>query len=177
MKITVITGSPHEGGTSVLLAEEFIRGAREQGHEIFRFNAAEAHVAPCVGCDKCGCGQAPCAQNDDMDILNPRLLEADAIVFVTPLYYFGFSAQMKAVIDRFHANINRLAGHKKAVLLVTSFDDKDWTMNAVSEQYKSLARYLQWKNAGMVLATGCGSRKEIEHSSYPKQAYLLGRSI
>ena len=46
MKVTVITGSPHKKGTSALLAEKFIEGANQAGHEIFRFDAAFERVAP-----------------------------------------------------------------------------------------------------------------------------------
>ena len=57
MKIVVLTGSPHKAGTSSLLADCFIRGAEEAGHEIFRFDAAFNNVHPCIGCDKCECGK------------------------------------------------------------------------------------------------------------------------
>ena len=120
MKITVITGSPHRRGTSALLADEFIRGAGEAGHEVFRFDAAFEKVGPCLGCDKCRDGGA-CIQKDSMEKLNPVLLESDLVVFVTPLYYFGISAQLKAVIDRFYAENDRLQkSKKKAVLMATA---------------------------------------------------------
>ena len=54
MKITVITGSPHRKGTSALLADEFIRGAKESGHKVFRFDAAFETLHPCLGCGRCG---------------------------------------------------------------------------------------------------------------------------
>lgn len=54
---------------------------------------------------------------DDMKTLNPHLLDADAVVFVSPIYYFTVNAQLKAVIDRFYANDAALHGHKKSVLI------------------------------------------------------------
>lgn len=57
MKIVVITGSPHKKGTSALLADEFIRGAKEAGHEVSRFDAAFENVHPCIGCNKCEYGK------------------------------------------------------------------------------------------------------------------------
>ena len=65
MKITVITGSPHKDGTSALLAERFIDGAKTAGHEVFRFNAAFEKVSPCIGCDRCGMN-GPCIYKDSM---------------------------------------------------------------------------------------------------------------
>ena len=87
MKVTVITGSPHKKGTSALLADEFIRGAQEAGWDTFRFDAAFEKVSPCLGCDRCGIGAAPCVQKDAMQRLTPELLASQAVALVTPLYY------------------------------------------------------------------------------------------
>lgn len=76
MKITVITGSPHRKGTSALLADEFIRGARESGHEVFRFDAAFETLHPCLGCDRCG-STGRCVHQDSMETLIPHLKEAN----------------------------------------------------------------------------------------------------
>ena len=44
MKILVMTGSPHKDGTSALLADKFIEGAKEAGHEIYRFDAGFKNI-------------------------------------------------------------------------------------------------------------------------------------
>lgn len=176
-KVTVITGSPHRRGTSFLLADEFIRGVKEQGADVFRFDAAFKRVTACSGCDRCGLGSSPCVYRDDMFELNPHLLESDLIVFCTPLYYFGFSAQLKLVIDRFYAINNPFHSRKSAVLLATAWNDDDWTMSALVAHYETLCRYMYWENKGMVLATGCGTRSMIEASNFPNEAYELGKSV
>jgi len=175
MKITVITGSPRKAGTSSLLAEEFIRGAKEAGHEVFRFDAAFEKVAPCVACDRCQADGAKCVQNDSMEKLNPELLASDYIVFITPLYYFGMSAQLKLVIDRFYANTSKLENGKKTILLAAAHDDEDWTMQALVENYKAIIRYMKWEDKGIILATGCNSRSDIEKTDFPAQAYQMGK--
>ena len=77
---------------------------------------------PCIGCDKCvRTGECTFAA-DDMKELNPHLPEADAVIFVSPIYYFDFNAQLKAVIDRFYANNEALMGKKKAVFLTAMAD-------------------------------------------------------
>ena len=176
MKITVITGSPHKDGTSALLADRFIDGAKTAGHEVFRFNAAFEKVSPCIGCDRCGMN-GPCVYTDAMTKLNPELLVSDLVAFVTPLYYYGMSTQIKTVIDRFYANNSRLHVSKKAILMATAYNSSDWTFNALVEHYKTLVRYMGWENAGMVLAAGCGVRSDIERSDFPNQAYKLGLNI
>ena len=65
MKITVITGSPRKNGGSTLLAEEFIKGAKESGHEVYRFDSSFKNVHFCIGCNKCGMGDKPCIFKDD----------------------------------------------------------------------------------------------------------------
>lgn len=177
MKVTILTGSPHKRGTSSLLADEFIRGAQKAGWETYRFDAAFADVSPCMGCDRCGMGAAPCVQKDDMQELLPQLETSQAVAIVTPLYYFGFSAQIKQVVDRFYSCNGRLAGGKKVFLLATAYDNNDWTMEALRIHYQMLARYLQWEDCGMVLAGGCGVRADIERSPFPEEAYRLGCSL
>ena len=176
MKITVIAGSPHKAGTSALLADKFIEGAQKSGHHVFRFNAAFEEVHPCIGCDVCGMN-GPCIYNDSMNKLNPELLAADLVAFVTPLYYWGMSAQLKTVIDRFYSNNSRLHVKKKAILMATSYDANDWTMQALTAHYKTLLRYLGWEDVGMVLAIGCGVRSDIEQTDFPNQAYRLGLKV
>jgi multimeric flavodoxin WrbA len=176
MKITVITGSPHKNGTSALLADKFIEGAERSGHDVFRFNAAFEEVHPCIGCDRCGMN-GPCIYKDSMNKLNPKLLAADLVAFVTPLYYWGMSAQLKTVIDRFYSSNTGLHVKKKAVLMATAYDANDWTMQALTAHYKTLLRYLGWEDVGMVLTTGCGVRSDIERTDFPNQAYRLGLRV
>ena len=176
MKIVVIAGSPHKAGTSALLADKFIAGAESKGHECFRFNAAFEDTHPCLGCDHCGMN-GPCVYNDAISTkLMPKMLEADMIVLATPLYYFGFSAQIKTVIDRFYSRTGNLH-NKKSILMATAWDAKNWTMSSLVQHYETLVKYMNWKDCGKVLAVGCGTRSMIEASEFPEIAFNLGKSI
>lgn len=66
MNITVINSSPHKNGTSVLLTEKFIEGAKEDGHNVYRFDAAFEDVGPCESCDTC-ITNSKCVKRDSMD--------------------------------------------------------------------------------------------------------------
>lgn len=178
MRITVITGSPHKKGTSALLADRFIEGAKEAGHEIFRFDAAFEEVNPCLGCNTCRMDSGPCVHNDSMSKLNGELPSSDLVVFVTPLYYFGMSAQIKTVIDRFYANnLKLMESRKKAMLMATAHGAEGWTMEALVSHYKTILKYLKWDDAGILLATGVGIRSDIEKTDYPEQAYEMGKKL
>jgi len=177
MNITVITGSPHKRGTSAYLADHFIQGAEERGHTVYRFDTAFEELHPCLGCDQCG-RTGRCVYQDSMEKLIPHLLEADVVTFATPLYYFGMSAQLKMVIDRFYAiNYKLMGSGKKAVLLATAYDNNDWTMRELTAHYRTIVKYLNWTDAGMVLAGGCGNRSDIERSDFGQQAYHLGKNL
>ena len=107
MKIVVLTGSPRLNGNTNHMASQFIKGAEEAGHEVYRFDCTRHKVAGCIGCNACGMN-GDCFMQDDFSELRPHLLEADMVAFVTPMYYFGFSSQLKAVIDRFYTVNGRI---------------------------------------------------------------------
>lgn len=177
MKVTVITGSPHKKGTSALLVAKFIEGAQEAGHEVSRFDAAFESVKPCMACEYCRSHDGECIHKDSMNLLSNKLAETDMIVFATPLYYYGMSAQLKAVIDRFHAVNAKIAGSKKAMLLATSYGTDDWTMEALEKMYESILRLLNWQDAGKLFATGAPVREVLEQTEYPQRAYEMGKAI
>ena len=177
MKIVMITGSAHKKGTSASLADAFIRGAEEAGHEVFRFDAAFKNVHPCIGCEKCHNTETGCAFPDDMTELNPKLLASDAVVFVSPIYYYGLSAQLAAVLDRFYANDDALHAPKKTALMVTMAEDDPETAAGAVATFKGNAGYLGWEIAGTVIGQGCGSVEELEKKDFLQQAYELGKSM
>lgn len=176
-KVTVVTGSPHQRGASFLLADEFIRGAREVGAEVFRFDAAMKRVTACSGCDHCGLGSSPCVYRDDMFELNTHLIDADLVVLCTPLYYFGFSAQLKLVIDRFYAINTQLHSPRDAVLLAAAWNSNDWTFPALEHHYETLVRYMGWNDVGRVVAMGAGTRSACESGPFPREAYELAKRV
>lgn len=64
-----------------------------------------------------------CIFNDDFGQLRPHLVTADMVVFATPMYYFGFSSQLKAVIDRFYALNGQVKGSEKRSALLMAYAD------------------------------------------------------
>ncbi|MCC8023784.1 MAG: flavodoxin family protein [Clostridium sp.] len=177
MKIVMLKSSPHKNGSSNYLAEQFQKGAEEAGHEVTAIDVAHGEFHPCLGCDVCGMS-GPCCQRDDMEKVRKSLLSSDMVVFVTPLYYFGMSAQLKTVIDRFYSFTGRLSGKGlKAALLAAAWDNNSWTMKDLSSHYQTLCRYLHFENMGMVLGTGCGALSMTKASGYPEKAYQLGKGL
>lgn len=178
MKIVVINSSPHseEQSTSRYLAAKFIQGAHDIGHEIFVFDAANEKTHPCRGCDQCGM-DGECIFDDAIEEkLMPQMLKANLLVLVTPLYYFGMSAQLKTVVDRFYSRTSKLGG-KKSLIIATAWNTADWTMTALKSHYETLVRYMGWQDVGQVWATGCGSRSMVERSEFGDVAYKIGAAL
>lgn len=177
MRIAVLKGSPNINGSSNMLADNFIRGATEAGHDIVEIDAAHADISPCIGCVHCGY-EGDCVLNDDMDEFREKMLESDMLVFVTPLYYYGMSAQLKTLIDRFCSrNSSIQMKNFKSALLTVAYNSDGWTFDALEAHYDTLIRYLNLDDCGRVLGYGCGIPSMTKYSRYPDEAYELGKSL
>lgn len=177
MKIVVLMGSPNKKGSTDILVENFVKGAEEAGNSVEVIDVAHMNIHPCIGCVRCGY-EGPCVQKDDNEIIRKKLLASDMVVFATPLYYYGMSAQLKIVTDRFCAyNSSLNSRHLKSALLTVAWNADDWTFDALEAHYRTLVRYINFDDCGMVLGYECGSPSMTKRSRYPEEAYQLGRSL
>ncbi len=99
MKVLGIVGSPRKGGNTEILVAEALAAAREAGAETEIFLVADKNISGCDGCHSCGQTKV-CKIKDDMQPLYQKMETADAIIFGSPVYFHGVTAQAKAVIDR-----------------------------------------------------------------------------
>lgn len=177
MKIVVLTGSPHKNGTSNTLADAFIKGAEERGHTVTRFDTATLNIHYCIGCDHCGMN-GPCIFNDDMPKILDTIIDSDMIVFVTPIYYFGFSAQIKTAIDRFYSRNGKIQSkHLKSAFIATAWNNDEIVMSGIKKHIDILIDYLNLDNVGMILAKGYGYPGASSEAKYINDAYNLGKSL
>jgi len=177
MKIVVLMGSPNRNGSTGILVDYFRKGAEEAGHSVEVIDVCHTDIHPCIGCVKCGY-EGPCVQKDDVELIRKKLLASDMVVFATPLYYYGMTAQLKTVVDRFCAyNSSLNSRHLKSALLTVAWNGDDWTFDALKAHYKTLVRYIHLKDCGMVLGYGCGTPGMTKRSRYPQEAYQLGKDL
>jgi len=177
VKIVVLMGSPNKNGSTRILVDSFVEGAEASGHTCEVIDVCRGNIHPCTGCVRCGY-EGPCAQKDDVEMIRAKLLASDMVVFATPLYYYGMTAQLKTVIDRFcayNSSLNRR--HLKSALLTVAWNGDDWTFDALQAHYKTLVRYINFEDKGMVLGYGCGTPAMTRRSRYPEQARQLGKSL
>ena len=177
MKILLITGSPHKQGTTAVLAAEFIRGAHEAGHDVIRFDAALKDVHPCIACEKCHSAVSACVFRDDFDELRDELIAADAVVFLTPIYYYGMTAQIKTVIDRFYAIEAEIHNNKKTALMMAFADTTMESAQGAMASYYGMVDYLGWEIVDVIAAGKSRTPEDVLNSDFPKQAYELGKKI
>jgi multimeric flavodoxin WrbA len=102
LKVLGIMGSPRVKGNTDLLLDEALKGAQSQGAEIEKIIVDKLKIAPCkeyYGCLRDG----NCVIRDDMDNIYPKLLKADRIIIASPMFFYGVTSQLKALIDRCQA--------------------------------------------------------------------------
>lgn len=132
MKITTILGSPRKKGNTARILGIFEDIIISQGHEIDRINVARCKLKGCLGCDKCQAiiDEPGCVQKDDMLSIFERMITADVVIYASPLYVWGFTSQIKPLIDRQYClvknygtpNYKSFLKDKRVALLVTCGD-------------------------------------------------------
>ena len=101
MKIITILGSPRKKGNTAKVLSMF-EGKVEKNHEVERINITQYKVGGCLGCYKCKekKDEPGCVQKDDALTIFEKMIQADAIVYASPLYCWSFTSQIKPLIDR-----------------------------------------------------------------------------
>jgi len=95
-------GSPRIKGNTDLLLDEALRGAQSQGAEVEKLVADKLNIAPCREYSRC-LKDGNCAIRDEMDDIYPKLLDADRVIVASPIFFYGLTSQVKALIDRSQA--------------------------------------------------------------------------
>ena len=179
MKITVIVGSPCKKGNSFSMAEAFVKEAEKLGHTVQRFDAAFMKIGGCHACQTCFKTGKACSFDDDFNLIAPAILDADAIVYVTPVYWYSIPSQIKGVIDRIYSFCvagKDISGKKCG--LITCCEEHDPTvMDGVRIPIERSAALLKWDMAGEVLITGVFNEGDIAKTDGCKQAEELAHKF
>lgn len=183
--ILIIDGSPKKRGNTSKLVEWFSEGARSSDGkvEVIRAASLKSKSNGCVSCRKCQkIKEYECVINDDVKQVLRKIAKADAIVFATPLYFYGPSAQLKMVIDRMFSLYKwdnsadtfetPLMG-KTMVLLLSAYEDIG--LDIVERSFKLIADYSGMKFRSLIVPDA-GESAEIEKiKGIKKKAYDLGK--
>ena len=181
--LTLLLGSPRIGGNSEKLADALAEGAKEKGYEIRKVHLATLSLKGCIDCRKCWSTGKPCIQNDDMDQVYPDIEAADVVAFVSPLYFYSWSAQIKPVWDRllpyYMPGALRTIPAKKAILLATAGDKEEIAFEGMTASFKHATNFLGWKIAGEICATDIYTKDEMEKkgAKWLEMAKELGKKL
>jgi len=102
VKIVAFNGSPRPGGNTELLLTEALKPLHEAGHDIKVFKLSTMSIKPCQDCGGC-VTTGICIQKDEMQMIFDAIREADRMILASPIFFFGVTAQAKAMIDRCQA--------------------------------------------------------------------------
>ncbi|MGI5929705.1 flavodoxin family protein [Pseudoflavonifractor sp.] len=176
-KVLVISTSPRKGGNSETLADEFIRGARDAGNDVEKVTLYDKDIRFCRGCLVCQNTQR-CVIYDDADTIVQNMLTADAIVFATPIYYYGMCGQMKTLLDRANPLFPTDYRFRDIYLLAAAAEEDGHTVDgAVTGLQGWIDCFEKARLAGTVFAGGVTAVGEIQNHPALKQAYELGRNM
>jgi multimeric flavodoxin WrbA len=204
-KILIIMGSPRKGGNTDLLVRKLAEGAASNGAQVDTISLAGLNIRECDGCHVCWKpspifsgidneshqvssdaiskkNRAGCCKKDDMLGLYDKISESDAIVFGTPVYWFGPTALMKAFIDRFvyfNCPENRAKIKGKAAATIIPFEDDDLdTARPLVELFEKSFDYLEMRLVGSVVVGGVGEKGDIlKKPDRLNEAFELGKRL
>jgi multimeric flavodoxin WrbA len=167
-KILGIMGSPRRNGNTHILVSRILDSAQRHGAQVELVCLGDLAVRQCDGCHVCW-KTGKCAKKDDMQNLYPKLIEADAVVLGTPVYWYGPTAIMKAFIDRLvffncPANRAKIRGHRAALAIPFEDATPETAELLVRMLAKSLA-YLEMPLIGQVVVPGVGQCGEVARKS------------
>ena len=178
-KVVVITGSPRKNGNSFAMTESFIKAAQEKGHSVTRFDAAMMEIGGCRACETCFSTGKACTFDDDFNKIAPAILEADALVFTMPVYWYSIPAQIKGVIDRIYSLVvggKDISGKEDA--LIACCDEEDLSvLDGVRIPMERTAALNKWTMVGEVLVPGVLKPGDIQKTDGCEQAAALAEKI
>nr|HPO28241.1 flavodoxin family protein [Petrotogaceae bacterium] len=173
--ILVISASPRKGGNSDTLCDEFIRGAKDNGHITEKIFLKDRKINYCMGCGVCNSTHR-CVQKDDMQEILEKMVKADVIVMATPVYFYSMNAQMKTFIDRTVPRYTEIKG-KDFYYIITAADTKVANMQKAIEGFRgfTIDCLEDTKEKGIIYGINAWNEGDIKDTPAMQQAYEMGK--
>lgn len=184
MKVLGILGSPRVGGNSDILLDQALAGAREAGAETEKIILSRKKISGCLDCTKCN-ETGVCVIKDDMQKIQKKILEADAVIHSVPLYFWAMTAQMKAYLDRWCAFFDagwkwhrayapRMKGKKIGLITLCGEPDPS-TSDPIVHSFKNTCEFTGLNLFGVVKASASKKGEIAGNEKAKKEAYTLGK--
>ena len=177
-RILVLSTSPRIGGNSETLADVFIKGAEEAGHETKKICLYDKKIEFCKGCLGCQT-TGKCILRDDAERIIAQMKAMAVLVFATPIYFYEMSGQMKTLLDRTNPLFPAEYEFRDIYLLATPADEEESSMEAAVKGLEGwISCFEKSRLAGVVRGTGADKKGAIEECGEAlSAAYEMGRNV
>ncbi len=174
-KVLILSSSPRKGGNSETLAAAFAKGAQEAGDQVETVYLRETQVGFCKGCFACH-KLGHCVIQDDAVRIASKMHDADVLVFVTPVYYYSVSGQLKTMLDRANPLYGSDYAFTKAYLLATAAEDGPKTVEGAEKAVQGWVDcFPRCELVDTVFAGGVNDIGEIAGHPALERAYQMGK--
>lgn len=152
MNVLILNGSPRKNGNTSHALRAIEAGLKDR-HTVESLNVYDFTFRPCRNCDACKRNGGNCIQADDTVKVIDKVTDADLIIFGSPVYWWGISAQLKDVVDKFYSRDDASDGNKptlrtkKKIGIVAcgadSLSNPEYKL--ISDQFHCIADFLGWE--------------------------------
>lgn len=176
-KVVVLSTILRTNSNSELLAKSFVEGAKDSGNEVEYFSLKNKDIHFCIGCLACQ-KTGNCVIKDDVADLMNSVINADVVVWATPIYYYEMSGQMKTLIDRLNPMYSKDYKFRDVYLLATAAEEGDEVFEkAITGLNGWIDCFEKTSITGTVLAGGVSDSGAISGNDKLKEAYDLGSHV
>lgn len=176
-KILVLTSSARVKGNSDLLADEFIRGTQESGHKVEKIGLSRKNIKGCLGCNACQRNTGVCVQKDDAIEIIQKMLDADIIVFATPVYFYHVNAQMKLLWDRTYAQITTWKDKTVYFITAGAAGEASYFEHIIDGVKHYIDCFENIRLGGYVLGMGTMEKGDVKDTKAMNEAYQMGKKV
>jgi multimeric flavodoxin WrbA len=171
VNIVSVFGSPRKKGNTAAVLNWVEEELRSQGHEVDRINIKDHAINGCIECYVCQTkpDEPGCPQKDDLLDVMSRVIDADVVIYASPMFCWSWTAQIKPFIDRHFCLVTdsgspqwkSLIEGKKAALVMTLGGPMEGNGDLLVKQFEGLVEYGKAVVAGMLTVPFCSTPEAI----------------
>ncbi|MDE5852685.1 MAG: flavodoxin family protein [Oscillospiraceae bacterium] len=173
-KVLVLFASPNNQGNTAALLNLYLEQYTNQFHDKFEINTLpiyKQHISPCIGCNVCRKnGFCPKNKKDDVALIFDEIKKSDHVIIASPVYFSGFPAPLKALIDRTQQNYNKKIAIgkfknlklRKGSLVVTCGSNDDSIFEFLNKCTKQFFDCMDIAFTGKIYAMNTDNSNEIK---------------
>lgn len=184
MKVLGIMGSPRMKGNTDLLLDAALKGASGQQVDVEKILVDKLQIAPCK--EYYGClNDGRCVIQDDMEDVYRKILDADAVIIASPIFFYTVSAQLMLLVSRCQALWARKyvlknmdVPEKKGAFIAVGATRGEKLFDGPKLTVKYFFQAINARYTDELLIRGVDKKGEIkEHPTALSDAYELGKRL